>query len=117
MLVDGEEAVFHLWICLIHKRRILRVSPQYPLYPRFLYMGVAPQYRRQGIGRELVLAAQKAALQQGYSFLQVKTVQKGHYPEYDHTNSFYKGIGFQELECFPTLWGETNPCQILVMSL
>ena len=42
-------------------------------------------------------------------------MQEGHYPEYDRTNQFYKGVGFQELECFPTLWGEKNPCQIFVM--
>ena len=80
-------------------------------------MGVAPQYRRQGIGRELVLAAQKAALQQGYSFLQVKTVQMGRYPNYDETNLFYLSLGFQEFEVFPALWDPQNPCQIYVMSL
>ncbi|MCI8627243.1 MAG: GNAT family N-acetyltransferase [Lachnospiraceae bacterium] len=88
-----------------------------PATAEIYVMGVLPEWHRNGLGSGLFEALRKYAKKQGYSFLQVKTVQKGHYPEYDHTNSFYKGIGFQELECFPTLWGETNPCQILVMSL
>ena len=58
-----------------------------------------------------------AAAERGYSFLQVKTVQEGHYSEYDATNSFYRSVGFKEFELFPTLWDENNPCMIYVMSL
>ena len=56
-------------------------------------------------------------MEQGYSFLQVKTVQMGRYPAYDSTNLFYLSLGFQEFEVFPTLWDEGNPCQVYVMSL
>lgn len=80
-------------------------------------MGVLPKYHRSGIGRQLAAAGIAYAGEQGYTFLQVKTVQEGHYEEYDRTNRFYKSIGFKELECFPTLWDEWNPCQVLVMSL
>lgn len=80
-------------------------------------MGVRKEYHRQGIGRELFSAAKRCAIQKGYGFLQVKTVQMGHYKEYDATNRFYQSLGFQEFEVFPTLWGERNPCQIYVMGL
>lgn len=80
-------------------------------------MGVRKEFHRQGIGRELFAAAKKCAAGEGYSFLQVKTVQMGHYKEYDDTNRFYISLGFKELEVFPTLWDEWNPCQIYVMSL
>lgn len=53
----------------------------------------------------------------GYSFVQVKTVQMGRYDIYDDTNRFYLSLGFQELEVFPTLWDERNPCQIYIMSI
>ena len=66
---------------------------------------------------ENTLAAFRAAKELGYSFLQVKTVQMGKYPEYDATNRFYLALGFGEFEVFPTLWDEWNPCQIYVMSL
>ena len=36
---------------------------------------------------------------------------------YDATNRFYLALGFKELEVFPELWGENNPCQIYVMAL
>ena len=30
---------------------------------------------------------------------------------------YYKSLGFKELEVFPTLWDEANPCQIYIMGL
>ena len=62
-------------------------------------------------------AAKETAREQGYSFIQVKTVQMGKYEEYDCTNRFYLSLGFKEFEVFPTLWDEWNPCQIYVMAL
>ena len=80
-------------------------------------MGVMKEYHRQGIGRELFAAAKELAKKQGYSFIQVKTVQMGRYDRYDDTNRFYKSLGFKEFEVFPTLWDAHNPCQIYVMCL
>ncbi|MGI5982588.1 MAG: GNAT family N-acetyltransferase [Sakamotonia sp.] len=80
-------------------------------------MGVLKEYHRHGIGKDLFLNAKKIASENGYSFLQVKTVQMGHYEEYDNTNYFYRSLGFKEFEVFPTLWNERNPCQIYVISL
>lgn len=80
-------------------------------------MGVLKEYHRQGVGTALVQAAKRIGRERGYSFLQVKTVQMGRYPEYDATNRFYLSLGFQEFEVFPTLWDEWNPCQIYVMSV
>lgn len=80
-------------------------------------MGVRKEYHRQGVGASLVEAAKQRARDMGYSFLQVKTVQMGRYPEYDATNRFYLRCGFQEFEVFPTLWDEWNPCQIYVMAV
>ena len=77
-------------------------------------MGVLPGQHRKGIGRELYFAFEQYAREKGYSFVQVKTVQSGHYKEYDRTNAFYRAMGFLELECVPTLWDEWNPCQIYV---
>ena len=80
-------------------------------------MGVLRAWHRQGVGRRLFQAAKERAKQAGYAFLQVKTVRMGCYPDYDATNRFYLSLGFQEFECFPTLWDEANPCQIYVMAL
>ena len=29
----------------------------------------------------------------------------------------YLSLGFKELEVFPTLWDECNPCQIYIMAI
>lgn len=78
-------------------------------------MGIRRPYHHCGLGRRLFDALYQFASEQGYRFLQVKTVREGCYEEYDRTNAFYRAVGFTELECFPTLWDEWNPCQIFVM--
>ena len=80
-------------------------------------MGGCLSYHRRFCVRSLCSAARDEAAAAGYSFLQVKTVQMGRYKEYDDTNRFYRSLGFKELEVFPTLWDEWNPCQIYVMSI
>lgn len=80
-------------------------------------MGVLRDYQRLGIGRKLFAEAKSWSVLQGYSFMQVKTVQMGRYKEYDVTNAFYRSLGFKEFEVFPNLWDEWNPCQVYIMSL
>lgn len=79
-------------------------------------MGILKPFHHQGIGRRLVRALEEAE-RDDYAFLQVKTVDQGHYPEYDATVRFYEAVGFKRLEVFPTLWNEWNPCLILIKSL
>ena len=79
--------------------------------------GVKKRAHRCGAGRAMLAAFEKYARMQGYRMAQVKTVAPGHYPEYDATVAFYRGVGFLPLEIFPTLWDEHNPCLILVKAL
>lgn len=80
-------------------------------------MGVKKAFHRMGIGRRLNAAYESMAKKLGYTYSQVKTVAPGHYEEYDITNAFYVAMGYKQLECFPTLWDEWNPCQIYVKFL
>lgn len=80
-------------------------------------MGVRKEYHRLGIGSKLFEAFYQYAKGRGYEFIQVKTVRKGMYPDYDLTNVFYQKIGFRELECMEGLWDEANPCQVYVMAI
>ena len=80
-------------------------------------MGVIKECHRSGNGRALVEEAKKIAREEGYSFMQVKTVQMGVYDDYDITNRFYLACGFKEFEVMKDYWDEANPCQIYVMSL
>ncbi|WP_029948644.1 GNAT family N-acetyltransferase [Parvimonas micra] len=77
-------------------------------------MGIKKNYHRMGIGTKLNDAYEELAKKLGYTYSQVKTVQSGHYKEYDITNNFYKSVGYKELEVFPTLWDEWNPCQVYI---
>lgn len=88
-----------------------------PATAEIYVMGVLPACHRGGSGRALFLALQTYAKQQGYSFLQVKTVRKGTWDSYDKTNAFYAAMGFQEFECFPDFWDEKNPCQIYIKAI
>ena len=80
-------------------------------------MGVRKEYHRNGLGRKLFEEAKKIAKEEGYLFMQVKTVQMGVYEDYDITNHFYLSCGFKEFEVIKEIWGDDNPCQIYVMSL
>ena len=77
-------------------------------------MGILKEYHRNGLGHLLWKAFLEYAKEYGYEYVQVKTVKKGQYKEYDITNAFYEKIEFKELECFPNLWDEWNPCQVYV---
>ena len=77
-------------------------------------MGILKEYHRNGLGHLLWEAFLEYAKEHGYEYVQVKTVKKGKYKEYDITNAFYEKLGFKELECFPNLWDEWNPCQVYV---
>lgn len=80
-------------------------------------MGVRLEYHGKGIGRKLFETSRAYAMQNGYSFIQVKTVEEGTYEEYDRTIAFYKALGFKEFECIKSIWDEANPCQIFVKSI
>ncbi|WP_290139524.1 GNAT family N-acetyltransferase [uncultured Dubosiella sp.] len=80
-------------------------------------MGVLGVYHGQGVGSRLVERARVWAKENGYSFMQVKTVRMGVYESYDRTNRFYQKLGFKEFEVMPALWDEWNPCQIYIMSV
>ena len=80
-------------------------------------MGIKKKYHRQGLGEKLNDRFETLAKKLGYTYLQVKTVETGHYEEYDRTNSFYQAMGYKKLEVFPDLWDEWNPCQIYVKNL
>ena len=78
-------------------------------------MGVIPEYHRKGIGKKLLIEAESILAKKGTEFLQVKTLSADRECEfYKKTRLFYKSFGFREVEVFPTLWGEDNPCQLLI---
>ena len=53
-------------------------------------MGILKEYHRNGLGHLLWEAFLEYAKEHGYEYVQVKTVKKGQYKEYDITNAFYE---------------------------
>ncbi|MFC1996619.1 GNAT family N-acetyltransferase [Chloroflexota bacterium] len=80
--------------------------------------GVLPQYHRQGVGREILFAAEYYLRDQGVLYLHVKTLSDSHPdPGYAKTRAFYLAMGFTPLEEIKTLWDEANPALLLVKKI
>lgn len=81
-------------------------------------MGVLPGHHRRGVGRLLLQEAEKYLRQSGFKFLTVKTLSESRpNTEYDLTRKFYLSTGFDPVEEFKTLWGEHNPCLLLIKNI
>lgn len=81
-------------------------------------MGVTSKFHRKGVGRKLLEAAEESLSSQEFKFLTVKTLSESrHNEEYDRTRRFYLSVGFSPIEEFKTLWGEANPCLLLLKNI
>ena len=81
-------------------------------------MGVLPHFHGKGLGKALVKEAERLARSSGRKFLSVKTLSASRpNAEYDLTRKFYLSAGFLPLEEFKTLWGEANPCLLMIKTV
>ena len=81
-------------------------------------MGVRPESRRRGLGTALLEAAESLLRARDVEYLQVKTLGPSEPSEhYAETRSFYTARGFRPLEELTAIWGEANPCLIMVKRL
>lgn len=81
-------------------------------------MGILPEYQGKKIGTDLVRMAVESLVSQGFQFLTVKTLSESRPDEnYDQTRHFYLRSGFTPIEEFKTLWGEHNPCLMMLKSI
>nr|WP_290442004.1 GNAT family N-acetyltransferase [Clostridium gasigenes] len=101
-----------LWADIEDKqvRGFITLKETSPFTVELYVMGVLKEFHRNKIGNDLFKTCYEYSKYQGYLYMQVKTVKEGCYEEYDRTIAFYKNLGFKELECFPILWDEWNPC-------
>jgi GNAT superfamily N-acetyltransferase len=81
-------------------------------------MGIRPERQGEGLGTALVAAAEAFLRERGVEYLQVKTLGPSEPSEhYARTRSFYEARGFVPLEELTAIWGEENPCLIMVKHL
>ena len=94
----------------------MKVNNQYTA--EVFVMGILREYHKRGIGRALFDKVYTWAKNNGYEYLQVKTLDASH-PDvhYAGTRNYYLSMGFRPLECIPELWGEENPCLIMVQHI
>ena len=81
-------------------------------------MGLLPEFHGQKIGSGLIKVAEESLASEGFKFLTVKTLSEFcSDANYDKTRKFYLGSGFVPIEEFKTLWGEHNPCLMMIKNL
>lgn len=81
-------------------------------------MGIIKEYHNRGIGRDLVERAISYLTKNNYKFLMVKTLGQSHPDKnYKGTREFYRKLGFYPLEEIKEIWGEHNPCLLMVKGL
>ena len=81
-------------------------------------LGVRPELHRRRIGTQLVQTAEEYLRAREVEFLQVKTLGPSRDDErYERTRHFYESCGFTALEEIHGLWGEGNPCLLMVKRL
>jgi N-acetylglutamate synthase-like GNAT family acetyltransferase len=81
-------------------------------------MAVHCNARNRGHGKALLKHSEQWLVEQGVTFLQVKTVAHASKSvAYAETREFYKASGFTPLEVFPLLWAPQNPALQLIKVL
>jgi GNAT superfamily N-acetyltransferase len=115
---ESQKMVF--FACLEDGQTVgfMALNPHNPDTLEIHVMGIKEEYHRQGIGSALVNVAVNYGKINGYKLLEVKTLDESN-PDlyYKRTRDFYKALGFIPVECFPELWGRSNPCLLLVRPL
>jgi len=96
----------------------LSVKQHFPHSAEIYVMGVRQEAHRSGVGGALMRAGETWLKEQGVEYLQVKTLSPTRESEhYARTRKFYEKMGFEPLEEFKTLWGDDNPCLLLIKKI
>lgn len=96
----------------------ITIKPHYAEAAEIFILGVLPESHGAGLGSLLVEAAEGWLREEGYQYLQLKTLSDSVEDDYyEATRRFYARRGFVPLEEFPTLWNEHYPCLLMVKRL
>ncbi|MCP4711858.1 MAG: GNAT family N-acetyltransferase [Planctomycetes bacterium] len=80
-------------------------------------MAISRAHHRLGLGRAMVNYAEQLLKARSIEYFEVKTLGPSRPNEhYERTRGFYFALGFRPLE-ENNLWGEVNPCLIMVKRL
>lgn len=95
----------------------MALKPHMDACAEICVMAVRMECHRLGLGRVLVSRAEEWAIGHAMAYLSVKTLGPSR-PDahYAGTREFYEAMGFLPIE-ETSLWGEGNPCLIMVKHL
>lgn len=121
-IVYYSNQIDHLptWLASDGERVIGFVSiKQHNFYSAEVYvMGILSEAHRKGIGRGLLNQVQDWLKSRSVEYLQVKTLGPSDSDEgFARTRAFYEAMGFRPLEEIKELWGEENPCLMMIKKL
>lgn len=108
------------WLAMDQQKAIgfVSLNKHNPKAAEVHVMGILEEYHRQQLGHQLLWQAETSLFKQGFKYLTVKTLSPSREDEnYARTRQFYLGYGFTPIEEFKTLWGEHNPCLMLVKNV
>lgn len=115
---DYVRDVAGLPVFAVGREGFLALKLHNPAAAEIHVMGVLPDRHGRGIGTGLVDAAEAFLRERGVEYLQVKTLGPSEPSEhYARTRRFYESRGFVPLEELNAIWGEANPCLIMVKKL
>lgn len=78
-------------------------------------LGIYHDFHRFGIGSKLIEYINNEVKKQEVKYLSVKTLSDTHVDSYyGKTRNFYIKNGFYPFEELPNLWGEENPCLLMI---
>lgn len=96
----------------------ISINQHNPFTAEVHVMGILESHHRGGLGRRLLNEEETFLATSGFKFLEVKTLSELRpNPEYEKTRRFYLSSGFYPVEEFKTLWGEDNPCLLMIKTL
>ena len=88
-----------------------------PFTAEIVVMAVREDHHRSGIGRDLVKHVVQSLRSRGVEYIEVKTLGPSKPSQhYIQTRAFYEAVGFRPVE-ETNLWGEENPCLIMIKHL
>lgn len=94
------------------------IISHFPQTSEIYVCGILSEYHRLGIGTKLQNSLEKKLKSDNVKYLTVKTLSASHSDKnYAKTRKFYLAQGFEPLEEFKELWGEDNPCLLLMKVL
>ena len=78
-------------------------------------LGILPDYHHKGLGQQMVTFIERYCRENEIPYMSVKTLSERNPDEfYARTRKFYEKCGFAAFEEFPELWGEENPCLLMI---